>query len=94
VAAYAPGELVAYVRAGWELDQRIRTYVESVHRLTDQGAVLTHAASGSSQDGFSAEWRGVDLLLVQGDKGRRSEVFDEADLDTALARFELLTSGG
>ncbi|WP_242660531.1 BTAD domain-containing putative transcriptional regulator [Mycobacterium kubicae] len=96
VAAYAPGELIAYVRAGWDLGQQVHTYVESVHRLTDQGAVLTHAAYGNSQDGFNAEWRGVDLLLVQGGRCQRSEVFDEVDLDQALARFEQLSrqSGG
>lgn len=86
-ARYAPGELIAYVRAGWELDQRITTYVEVVHRLTDTGALVTHAALGSSREGFDAEWRGVDLLMVEGDLVSRSEVFDEADLETALARF-------
>ncbi len=86
-ARYAPGELIAYVRAGWELDQRITTYVEVVHRLTDTGALVTHAALGSSREGFDAEWRGVNLLMVEGDLVSRSEVFDEADLETALARF-------
>ncbi|OBI83885.1 BTAD domain-containing putative transcriptional regulator [Mycobacterium asiaticum] len=86
-ARYAPGELIAYVRAGWELDQHITTYVEVVHRLTDVGAVVTHAALGSSREGFDAEWRGVDLLTVEGDLVNRSEVFDEADLGAALARF-------
>lgn len=86
-ARYAPGELIAYVRAGWELDQRITTYPEIVHRLTDVGAVVTHAALGSSREGFDAEWRGVDLLTVEGDQVNRSEVFDEADLETALTRF-------
>ena len=32
-AAFAPGDLIEYFRAGWELGQDIRTYVEAVHRL-------------------------------------------------------------
>ena len=45
----------------------IRTYVEAVHRLNDLGAVVTYVAHGTSQEGFDAEWRGVDLLTVEGD---------------------------
>ena len=91
VAAYAPGEVIAYIRAGWELDQRITTYIENVHRLTNLGAVVTHAAYGTSKEGFDAEWRGVQILTVEGEMISRSELFDEADLDAALARFEELT---
>ena len=90
-AAYAPGELIEYVRAGWDLDQDIRTYVEVVHRLSDLGAVCTHAGHGVSREGFDAEWRGVDLLTVEGDMVNRCEVFDDADLDAAIARFDQLS---
>ena len=38
-AAFAPGDLVEYLRAGWDLDQDISIYVEAVHRLSDLGAV-------------------------------------------------------
>jgi DNA-binding SARP family transcriptional activator len=89
-SAFAPGELIAYVRAGFELDQNLRTYVEVVHRLSDLGAVCTHAAHGVSLEGFDAEWRGIDLLTVEGDKVSRCEVFEEADLNAAIARFEEL----
>lgn len=89
--AHGSGELIAYVRAGWKLDQKVRSYVEAVHRLSDFGAVYTYAAQGVSHDGFSAEWRGVDLLMVDGDLVSRSEVFDEADLDAALVRFDRLS---
>ena len=34
-----------------------RIYIEAVHRLSDLGAVVTHAAHGTSQEGFDAEWR-------------------------------------
>nr|WP_255396761.1 BTAD domain-containing putative transcriptional regulator [Mycobacterium sp. 852002-51613_SCH5001154] len=89
--AYAPGELIEYVRAGWDLDQRVCTYPEVVHRLTDVGAVYTHVAHGISREGFDAEWRGISLVTVDGDLVSRSEVFDEADIDAALARFEQLS---
>ncbi len=90
-AAFAPGELIEYLRAGSDLNQEIRTYVEVVHRLTDLGAVCTHAGQGVSGDGFDAEWRGVDLLTVDGDLVNRCEVFEEADLAAALARFDELS---
>ena len=88
--SFAPGELTAYFRAGFDLDQNIRSYVEIVHRLSDVGAVCTHAAHGVSKEGFEAEWRGVDLLTVDGDMVNRCEVFREADLDAAVARFDEL----
>ena len=66
-------------------------YIEAVHRLNDLGAVVTHAAHGTSQEGFDAEWRGVDIFTVEGDLINRCELFDEADLDAALARFDELS---
>ncbi|OBH92596.1 regulator [Mycobacterium sp. E2733] len=89
--AYGPGEQIQYVRAGWDLDQRIQTYPEGVHRLSDAGAVYTHVAQGTSREGFDAEWRGISLVTVDGDLVSRSEVFDEADLDKAIARFDELS---
>jgi hypothetical protein len=64
--------------------------MEAVHRLTDLGAVVTSAVYGTSQEGFSAEWRMIDLFTVEGDLISRCEIFDEADLDAALARFDEL----
>ena len=72
--------------------QDIRTYVEVVHRLSDPGAVCTHVGcTGISHEGFDAEWRGIDLLTVDGDSVNRLEVFGEADLDAALAAFDQLS---
>ena len=65
-------------------------FIESVHRLSDVGAVVTHASRGTSQDDFEAEWRQITLFTVEGDLCNRCEIFDEADLDAALARFEEL----
>ena len=47
---------------------------------------------GTSDEGFVAEWRMIDLFTVEGDLISRCEIFDEADLDAALARFEELHS--
>ena len=47
-------------------------------------------ADGTSQEGFEAEWRMIDILTVEGDLINRCELFDEADLDAALARFDEL----
>lgn len=90
-ATFAPGDLIEYLRAGWDLDQDITRYVEAVHRLSDLGAVCTHVGHGVSRDGFDAEWRGVNLLTVEGEMATRFEYFDEADLDTAIARFDQLS---
>ncbi|OBF93265.1 hypothetical protein A5791_12825 [Mycobacterium sp. 852002-51163_SCH5372311] len=91
VTAFAPGELNAYIRAGCELDQTVRTYVEVVHRLSGLGAVCTFAAHGGSREGFDAEWRGVSLSMVDGDLVNRSELFDETELDAAIAKFDQLS---
>ena len=91
VTAFPPGEMTAYIRAGWEIDQTIRTYAEVVHRLSDLGAVSTYAAHGVSREGFDGDWRGVNLATVDGDMVNRSELFDETDVDAALARFDQLS---
>ncbi|OBK93883.1 BTAD domain-containing putative transcriptional regulator, partial [Mycobacterium sp. 1165178.9] len=89
--AFAPGEMAAYIRAGWDLDQTIRTYVEVVHRLNDLGAVCAYRGHGVSQEGFDAEWREIAVTIVEGEMVSRCELFDEVDLDSALTRFEELS---
>ena len=91
VAAFAPGDLIAYVRAGLDLNQHVSTYIETVHRLNDLGAVVTHVAHGASREGFEGDWRAVDISTVDGDAINRWELFEEADLDAALAKFEQLS---
>ena len=88
--AFAPGGLTAYMRATWDLAPDVKAYIEAVHRLNDLGAVVTHVVRGTSQEGFDAEWREVILLTFEGDLVNRGEIFDEADLDAALASFEEL----
>lgn len=89
-AAFARGELGAYIRACWDLDQTIRPYVEVVHRLSDMGAVCSYATHGASNEGFGAERREAAVVTVQGDMVNRCELFDGAELDAAVARFEQL----
>ncbi len=90
-ASFAPGELTEYIRAGFDLDQHLSPYIESVHRLNALGAVVAHATKGHSREGFDAEWRGVNISMVQGNVISRSELFDEVDLDVAIARFDELS---
>ena len=89
-SAFAPGDVIAYIRASLGPPADISIYIEAVHRLNDLGAVVTHAGRGTSQEGFDAEWRGIDVMTVEGDLINRCEIFDEADLDAALARFDEL----
>nr|WP_272930346.1 BTAD domain-containing putative transcriptional regulator [Mycobacterium paraintracellulare] len=87
--AVAPGELTDYVHAVWDLEQDVSIYIEAVHRLTNRGAVISHATRATSREGFDAEWRMVLLVAVDG-VVNHCEVFDEGDLDVALARFDHL----
>jgi hypothetical protein len=87
---FAPGDLTAYIGATWDLAPDISAYAEAVHRLSNLGAVWTHAVSGTSQDGFDAEWREICLATVEGDLINRIEMFEEEDIDAALARFDEL----
>ena len=86
----ARGDMSSNVSAMWSLVPDVRTRIEAVHRLTDLGAVFTHTECGSSAEGFDAEWREVALLTFDGDVINRCELYDEAGLDAALARFDEL----
>lgn len=87
-AAFAPGDVIPYIRAAWDVAPDIDIYIEAVHRLSNLGAVVTYAASGTSQEGFDAEWREITLLTLAGDLINRVEIFDGDDIDAALARFD------
>jgi hypothetical protein len=89
-ATIAPGDLAAHIHASRDIAPHIRRSIEAVHRLNGLGAVVTHTGYGTSQEGFDAEWRLVALLTFAGDLISRAELFDESDLDTALARFDEL----
>nr|WP_123025282.1 BTAD domain-containing putative transcriptional regulator [Mycolicibacterium stellerae] len=90
VTRMEPDDGIAYFRASWDLAKGFKLYIEAVHRLNDLGAVFTRTAAATSDAGFEAEWRAIDLVLVDGGLINRGENFDEDDLDAALARFEEL----
>ena len=76
----------------WEVTPNLSMRIEAVHRLSSSGAVSSYMASGTSSEGVDAEWKMILLLTVEGDRINRCEIFDEADRDTALTRFEELQS--
>ncbi len=84
----AAGDMNTYVSAIWAVAPDVSTRIEAVHRLSSRGAVFTHTERGTSQDGFAAEWREVALLTFDGDAINRCELFDERDLDAAVALFD------
>jgi hypothetical protein len=83
-------DLPAYLRVMWDLTPDIRVDIVAVHRLSELGAVVTHAVHETSPEGFEAEWRGILIYTLEADMVNRCEVFDEADLDAAMARFDEL----
>ena len=89
--SFAPGEMTEYIHATLDDTPDFRVYVEAVHRLSDLGAAVTWVSSGTSQAGFQAEWREVNIATVEGDLINRSEMFDDKDVDAALARFDELS---
>jgi hypothetical protein len=90
VIAVEAVDLAAALRSAWDLTPNIRICIEAVHRLSDLGAVVTQTLRGSSEDGFEAAWRFIDIFTVDGERLSRCEIFDEAELDAALARFQEL----
>ena len=83
--------MIAYSAPRGTTRRTLTIYIEAVHRLSDLGAVVTHAAHGTSQDGLRRRVARDHLLTVEGDLINRCEMFDEADIDAALARFDELS---
>jgi hypothetical protein len=83
-------DLTANIRATWELMDVSIYIAESVHRLSELGAVVTQTLKGTSKEGLDVEYRMIDIFTVEGDLLTGVEVFDEVDLDAALARFDEL----
>ncbi|MGZ7036531.1 MAG: BTAD domain-containing putative transcriptional regulator, partial [Ilumatobacteraceae bacterium] len=80
----------AAMRDIWEVTPNLSMHIETVHQLSSSGAVSSYVASGTSPEGVDAEWPMILLLTVEGDRINRCEIFDEDDLDAALAHFEEL----
>jgi hypothetical protein len=88
--AFAPGEGTRFITASWSVAPNLKGHIESVHRLSNLGVVVTEVVTGTSQEGFDFEWREIGLFTFAGNLVCRAELFDEADLDTALVRFDEL----
>jgi len=80
------------LRATYDVAPDVKGHIEAVHRLNNLGVVITEVITGTSQEGFAFEWREIGLFAFEGDMVCRLEIFDEADLETALARFQELQS--
>jgi hypothetical protein len=90
IGTFEAANLAAFLSATWTLAADINLYIEAIHRLSDRGAVITHAAHGTSHEGLDLEWHDINLVTVDADLLGSCEIFDEADLDDALARFDEL----
>ena len=82
--------MAAYIRATWDVTPDETIYIEAVHRLSSSERSSPKSRIGPRK-GFDAEWRVIILLTVHGDLINRCELFDETDLDAALARFDELS---
>ena len=89
-AAFAAGDMAAYIHDLWNDSPDVNMYVEVVNHLSNLGAVITHAAHGISQHGFEVEWRRPRYFTFDGELVSRCEMFDEGGLDAAFARFDQL----
>jgi hypothetical protein len=81
-------DLAVAQRAVWDVTPDVGNFIESVHRLSELGAVVTQVVKGTSPEGLDAEWRLISICAVEGDLLSRYEVFDETDIDAALAKFD------
>ena len=90
--AFAPDDVIPFLRASYDVAPNLKGHIEAVHRLNNFGAVITEVMTGTSQEGFDAEWREIGLFAFDGELISRFELFDEADLDAAIARFDELYS--
>ena len=90
-ATFAPGDNPALLSAARNVTSDRATSSRRCIGWSDLGAVVTHVANGTSREGFHAEWRVISVLTVDGDLVSRCEVFDEADFDAAIARFDQLS---
>ena len=48
---FAPGEMVPYITASWDVTPDVTINIEAVHRLSDVGAVVTRATHGDLAGG-------------------------------------------
>src|SRR5262249_36504398 len=75
LVAIEAGDLAATIRAAWDVTPDSSMCIHEVHRLSELGAVVTEALKGTSAEGFDAEWRTIEIFMVEGDLISRVEVF-------------------
>ena len=90
-ATFAAGDMTAYLNDLLDDTPDINVYSEAVHRLNNLGAVIAQVGHGTSEQGLQAEWREIGIFAFDGDLLSRYELFDAADLVTALAKFDELS---
>ena len=64
--------------------------VVAVHALTEDGVVVSELSAGESREGLAVENLNLHVGIFSEGVLTRLEIFGEADLDAALARFEAL----
>ena len=89
--AFTPGDVIPFLRATWDVATDVKGHIEDVHRLNNLRVVITEVVTGTSNDGFDFELREVAIFVFDGELTCRFELFDEEDLDAALATFDQLT---
>lgn len=90
-ANHAPGDMKAFVSESWGDTPDIRMHMEAVHALADSAVVVTTVLTGTSTQGFEAEWRSIGVVAFDGALSARTELFDESALDSALVLFSEIT---
>ena len=77
--------------ATWDLTPNLSYRIEAVHRLTTSEQSSPGRRTGRRKRASMPSGGRSTFMTVEGDLINRSEIFDEADLDAALARFEELS---
>ena len=61
------GRLTGVIAELWTWRQTLAICIETVHRSSPRRGDHPSARTGPTRDGFDAEWREIDLLMVEGD---------------------------
>jgi len=88
---FAPQDFERGTKELWKLVPDVRYRAKAVHALDTHGAVINLVVEGTDAQGNKLQWATINVISL--DSGQvRMDVYDTADLDAALARFEELHS--
>ena len=87
--SFAAGDYGRAVEELWALVPNAQYRTTEVYALDAHGSVFKLVIEGTDVHGNELQWARLSLLSV-GPEGARVEVYDEDDVDAALARFEEL----